>query len=1302
MDEDDLPSTQKLSPSPVNRAVRLLNVPSNGTRDASTSADNTGTLKLQYSYSEDDTQKDPDTSVDGFSQSQPDRGTNPSSSIPPITNRPTSAGLDALVAELQFPEKVIYFDESRRFGSPEKFHQTPAKPMEPLAGLSSAIKGAAPMGLTQLFTTTQDSPIRPSKPIPTSIPPSSLVVVSSTPDSPLPEKPSEHTPILSRKVSIPSEDIYFSFAEPKETLANRIGRKRKVSRIHSSSEDEELSDGEARDRKTRRAIPAKRKGNDEANKCYQKMKVSRAATEDRGRGASNRPVQNSEQALRSIAKENNTEGTFQAKEKSIIGKKKAQTASQRNAQDRARVIAEKRMRSRNIPTDDTTTDDEDSPPLPPLFTRPAPITNRRSDRTSSIQSTQLRNVKQNSPEAKRFPEPFGSSDWEVLHNVSRPRPDRELQTSFQRKHTSTRSANTAPGPPPVVPQNTQPPEPKTIKPSIRNMPPFNIPLPQKIPLSAERLISSAVPFEQIYQSSSDRGFSHTSSSPPPLQVADATVTQVERSPPQSGNAKIAASQPHTLTPQLHREVGLDGEGTIPETSPISRRNMTPVPHSPTSNIIVPDTDTDSDEAPRITKGKGPSSNKRKREMSAKAVCRLKLKETRVPSSMPYEDPAFSADGEGNTIMDEAETTIPTEQNRVCSLEDELDESLKKKRRIERTEGQMRGIETDTHEASLEKEFKSLDAIAKKSTPTINKLTNFKAPSSTKSKEFQLMKPTPTARCEKHAVSPETPMPAVDTESVDIPVNFHAAHRVFALFKDKEMYYHPATVVPDPRVALTHYKVVFDDGTEVITPKDRVRRLTLIEGDIIKCDVVDMRKKFWVVVGFPELRSESGSTSPDQGSWGRKLVDTNGHQTVLLKEKRKGTPLGNNTQSISIAGNKEGVLEGTTGVPVEVRITKIYLIKSLWAQFRERVYNHEFCSPEGTTPSRKFSVAALDTPSSKDRRISPLSASKYQLFGAQLNPNSNVGAQTRPDGVFFRMVFALSFGDNESKKKGITDKILAHGGRILDDGFGEMFLPFGGVKSKLMATSSTSPSSSETERDADCVDGNYTCLNTNMGLQFAEGIESTGFACVIADKYSRRVKFLQALALGIPCLSGRWIDDCIKDNTVIDWDLYLLPAGESTYLSGAIRSRILHIFPAATSRFMEIVDQRKKLLDGYNVLLVTGKGKMGEKKKPYMFLIYAMGATEVRAVASVEEANGALKQGLGLTPMKDSGVAEVGVSGLAGPKWDLVYLDAGGTKGARGAREKLWAGVPRGFTRPRVVDDEWVVQSLILGKFLDEQ
>ncbi|KAF8425611.1 BRCT domain-containing protein [Tirmania nivea] len=438
----------------------------------------------------------------------------------------------------------------------------------------------------------------------------------------------------------------------------------------------------------------------------------------------------------------------------------------------------------------------------------------------------------------------------------------------------------------------------------------------------------------------------------------------------------------------------------------------------------------------------------------------------------------------------------------------------------------------------------------------------------------------------------------------------------------------------------------------------------------------MKAKLWVVIGFPENKRPV----PAGSEWESKLVDTNGHRTVLLKEKKKGAKLGTSTQSVPVARKRDDIEEGTVGESVEVPITKIYVVKSLWPQFKERLYSFEVGSPEGVdSPTSRLSVVpTAETPPLKDRRASPLfppgaNSSKLLLSGI---PS---GANTKKvlDGVFSGMIFAISYGENEFEKKGVTAKILANGGRILEQGFDEMFKPIPGAKSKsITAASITTSIASDTEKEGE-----------------------VGFACVIADKYSRRVKFLQALALGIPCLAGRWVEDCIKKNMVVDWEMYLLPAGESAYLSGAIRSRILPPFSAATSKFLGIVEQRRKLLDGYNVLLVMGKGKVGEKRRPYRFLVWAMGARIVRGVVSVEEANAVLREGVnGPVGVQDSGIDGVVGAELACQRWDLVYLDSGS---GRVGKEKLWTGVPKGWGRPRIVDDEWVVQSLILGRLLTE-
>src|SRR5690606_21052810 len=100
------------------------------------------------------------------------------------------------------------------------------------------------------------------------------------------------------------------------------------------------------------------------------------------------------------------------------------------------------------------------------------------------------------------------------------------------------------------------------------------------------------------------------------------------------------------------------------------------------------------------------------------------------------------------------------------------------------------------------------------------------------------------------------------------------------------------------------------------------------------------------------------------------------------------------------------------------------------------------------------------------------------------------------GIFTGMLFAITIGERDSEKAEIVKLIGKNGGEILEPGF-----------EKLFSLPSTSDESAEL-----------------LPLPHTAGI---GFAAVLSDKHCRRAKFLQALALGIPCLHIRWVKDCIK-------------------------------------------------------------------------------------------------------------------------------------------------------------------------------
>lgn len=84
----------------------------------------------------------------------------------------------------------------------------------------------------------------------------------------------------------------------------------------------------------------------------------------------------------------------------------------------------------------------------------------------------------------------------------------------------------------------------------------------------------------------------------------------------------------------------------------------------------------------------------------------------------------------------------------------------------------------------------------------------------------------------------------------------------------------------------------------------------------------------------------------------------------------------------------------------------------------------------------------------------------------------------------------------------------------------------------------------------------------------------------------------------------------------------------------------------------------------------------------MFLTYALGAARVARAVNLEGAQQVLEA-------EETAAAE---------KWDFVYVEAKDKERA----EKMWGGGGKGKkAKVKVVDDEWIVQSLILGRLIDD-
>ncbi|KAF9885625.1 hypothetical protein FE257_012716 [Aspergillus nanangensis] len=482
---------------------------------------------------------------------------------------------------------------------------------------------------------------------------------------------------------------------------------------------------------------------------------------------------------------------------------------------------------------------------------------------------------------------------------------------------------------------------------------------------------------------------------------------------------------------------------------------------------------------------------------------------------------------------------------------------------------------------------------------------------------------------------------------DIPI---AANQVFAPWSGVKRAYYPATCFGQPfGTQQSRYLVKFDDSAPVEVQMSAVKRLELRVGDAVKVDMPNVPKVTHIIRGFD---NKLGTNDISKGlSIGMApMTDVFGYSTLILGPKqRKSLP----NQGLAAA---ESV--------IRVPISRIYLDTILWNRLKDRDFT--YCSSVSQSESR------LQTPS--DRHTTPAS------------PSTRLSRSVRySGGLFSGMVFAVSFGENDDAKLRTTQMILDNDGRILHGGFNELFdMP----SNPPLGTPTKSPASGAS--------------GLSGQLHLTSGAEEIGFACLIADRHSRRPKYMQALALNIPCLSDRWVEDCVNQGRVVDWEIYLLPAGESSYLNGATKSRILAPYPATKARLPETIAARPNLLHEQSVLIIMGRGKADEeKRKAYLFLTYALGATRVERVPDIKSARVVLDQ-------QPRGNTSGG--------WDWIYVDSDETASAittilgsgcqksQKPRKRKRGDLPDGpglDTNIRIVSNEFVCQSLILGKLVDQ-
>ncbi|KAJ4336380.1 radiation sensitive protein rad9 [Ascochyta clinopodiicola] len=495
------------------------------------------------------------------------------------------------------------------------------------------------------------------------------------------------------------------------------------------------------------------------------------------------------------------------------------------------------------------------------------------------------------------------------------------------------------------------------------------------------------------------------------------------------------------------------------------------------------------------------------------------------------------------------------------------------------------------------------------------------------------------------------------------------NRVFASWPGSHFY--PATCLG--RSDSKQLQVRFDDGNTTSLDAFQVRSLDLRPGDQVKVDEPGLKKHTYVVVHL-------GDKCNDLENYEYPMTDRYGHVTATLEEKQR--------DSLPTAKTPHATKQ------ISVHIASIYLTTQLWGRLRDRAFR--LSAP----PSPSKSASRLDTPTTTEALTTP-SFTRRGLAAPSLlkdatNRAGSVASSRSGGGTFSNMAFVLTSTGDGMDKDAVARAIKTNGGRVLEQGFHELF-----------DTQSIEISASQSRRTS------VSTIDEAGVLGLKEEYRKLGFVALITDSHSRSTKYLQALALNVPCLHLRWVNDSLSASRALSFARYLLPAGVSKYLdpNGIVRSRAIRVYdPSSDSvSFEQTFEARDLLLKDQSVLLVTGKSKKEiEKRQPFVFLTHALGSANIGRCADLAAATQLLAHGT----------------------WDWVYVDSEQSSLADAAAELFGAGAPaksakssfkKGKKRKRddgdadellakgelsgrrirIASAEFVIQSLILGALVDE-
>lgn len=295
----------------------------------------------------------------------------------------------------------------------------------------------------------------------------------------------------------------------------------------------------------------------------------------------------------------------------------------------------------------------------------------------------------------------------------------------------------------------------------------------------------------------------------------------------------------------------------------------------------------------------------------------------------------------------------------------------------------------------------------------------------------------------------------------------------------------------------------------------------------------------------------------------------------------------NVATIDFGDGKDDVEFKDIGIPTRI-------INSAW---QDRLLDHRTVVPV----IRNVDVKVKPTPSPSRSTASFLS----------LNTNAKGPRQSYKFLQKVGLIVTLGSNTNDRTEDGksrsdILSAVRDSGGVVIDDLF-----------KYLKMDISYSPNRWVIERDA---------------VQWVGEPKELQRLFLLADNYNLKPKYLMALALGIPCLSIKWLYACLDAGKELDWRPYLLPQGRPTVLESVTPSQQIDLnWGERPEHLFDIMENpvASRLLEGQSVLCsgpdMTPRGKDVDKASFIVRIILAMGATRVEAVHDISYAAQPLSQ-----------------------------------------------------------------------------